>query len=172
MIVGRGGTTALSDLPAAHGLAGTARPQRTIKERRDPRAAPRGHRVTPPGQQTTTVLGGSSGVCSTDPVTVTSLPIASDRQPGCDGRPFHALIVRNIRDHYQLPSREQRLRATGLIPLAEIATRLGVSTATIKNWYHAGLIGGQRYNDKNEVLYNPPGPNPPTPHQGQRLTTR
>ncbi len=89
-----------------------------------------------------------------------------------DGRPFHALIVRNIRDHYQLPSREQRLRATGLIPLAEIATRLGVSTATIKNWYHAGLVGGQRYNDKNEVLYNPPGPNPPTPHQGRRLTTR
>jgi hypothetical protein len=89
-----------------------------------------------------------------------------------DGRPFHALIVRNIRDHYQLPSREQRLRATGLIPLTEIATRLNVSTATIKNWYHAGLIGGQRYNDKNEVLYNPPGPNPPTPHQGQRLTTR
>jgi hypothetical protein len=40
MIVGRGGTTAISDLPAAHGLARTARPQRTIEKRRDPRAAP------------------------------------------------------------------------------------------------------------------------------------
>jgi predicted ATP-dependent endonuclease of OLD family len=40
MIVGRGGTTAVSDLPAGPGLAGTAGPQRTIKERRNPRAAP------------------------------------------------------------------------------------------------------------------------------------
>jgi hypothetical protein len=31
IIVDRGGTTAISDLPAAHGLAGTAGPQRTIK---------------------------------------------------------------------------------------------------------------------------------------------
>jgi hypothetical protein len=82
MIVGRGGTTAVSDLPAVHGLAGTAGPQRTIKQRRDPHAAPRGHRITPPGQQTTTVLGGSSGICRTDPVTVPRLPIASDRHPG------------------------------------------------------------------------------------------
>ncbi len=78
-----------------------------------------------------------------------------------DGLPFHALIVRNIRDHYQLPSREQRLRATGLIPLAEMATQLGVSTSTVKAWHRVGLVGGQRYNDKNEMLYNPPDPNNP-----------
>lgn len=89
-----------------------------------------------------------------------------------DGRPFHALIVRNIRDQYQLRSREQRLRETGLIPLAEMATRLGVATATVKNWHHAGLLSAQRYNDKNEMLYNPPGPNPPTRHQGHRLANR
>ena len=40
MIVDRGGTTVVSDLLAGPGLAGTAGPQRTIKERRDPRAAP------------------------------------------------------------------------------------------------------------------------------------
>ena len=67
-----------------------------------------------------------------------------------DGRPFHALIVRNIRDQYQLPSREQRLRDTGLIPLTEMATRLGVSPSTIKTWHRTGLVSGQRYNDKNE----------------------
>jgi DNA invertase Pin-like site-specific DNA recombinase len=89
-----------------------------------------------------------------------------------NGRPFHALIVRNIRDQYQLRSREQRLRDLGLIPLTEMAARLGVATATVKNWHRAGLVSGQRYNDKNEMLYNPPGPNPPTPHQGQRLTSR
>ena len=35
--------------PAAHGLAGTAGPQRKIEERRDPGASPRGCRVTPSG---------------------------------------------------------------------------------------------------------------------------
>jgi hypothetical protein len=81
MIVGRGGTTVVSDLPAAHGLAGTAGPQRTIEERGDPGAPSRGHRVTSPGEQAASVLGGSGGVRSTDPVTVPSLPTASDRHP-------------------------------------------------------------------------------------------
>jgi hypothetical protein len=87
-------------------------------------------------------------------------------------RPFHALIVRNIRDNYQLRPREQRLRDQGLVPLTEMAALLGVSTSTVKTWYHAGLVSGQRYNDKGEVLYHPPGPNPPTPHRGRRHTSR
>jgi RNA polymerase primary sigma factor len=41
-----------------------------------------------------------------------------------------------------LPSDRSVRRATGLIPLAEIATRLGVSTSTIKNWYHATYATG------------------------------
>ena len=45
-------------------------------------------------------------------------------------RPFHALIIRNIRDTYQLRPREDRLRDQGLIPLHEIATLLAVSTST------------------------------------------
>jgi putative transposase len=57
MIVDRGGTTAVSDLSTAHSLAGTAGPQRTIKQRGNPRASARGRRVTPPGQQTPTVVG-------------------------------------------------------------------------------------------------------------------
>ncbi len=89
-----------------------------------------------------------------------------------EGRPFHALMVRNIRDQYQLRSREQRLRDTGLIGLSEMAVLLGVSTATVKAWQHAGLVSGQRYNDKHEMLYNPPGPNPPTPHRGRRPSSR
>jgi hypothetical protein len=72
MIVGRGGTTAVSDLPAAHGLAGTAGPQLTIEERGDPRAPPRGRRVTPPGEQTATDLGRPGDVRGTDPLTVPS----------------------------------------------------------------------------------------------------
>jgi DNA invertase Pin-like site-specific DNA recombinase len=83
-------------------------------------------------------------------------------------QPFHRLMIHNIIREYRIPIRHQRLRAAGLIPLAEMATRLNVSTTTVKKWYHAGLVSGQRYNDKGEVLYNPPGTDPPTPHRGRR----
>ena len=79
-----------------------------------------------------------------------------------EGRPFTATMVQRVIRTYQLRSRRQRLLAAGLIPLGEMAALLGVSTATVKDWYHAGIVSGQRYNDKGEVLYNPPDPgNPP-----------
>ena len=78
-----------------------------------------------------------------------------------------------IRDHYQLRNREQRLHDQGLLTLHEMAGRLGVSTSTVKKWLHTGIVSGQCYNDKGQVLYDPPGPNPPTPHHGlPRLTDR
>ena len=89
-----------------------------------------------------------------------------------EGRPFHRLTVRNIRDDYRLRSREQRLRDAGMLTLAEIAGLLGVSTGTIKAWHHAGLITGHPYNDKSQCLYPPPGPNPPTRTQGRKLSKR
>jgi len=88
-----------------------------------------------------------------------------------EGRPFTATMVQRVIRTYQLRSRRQRLTATGLIPLTQMAERLGVSTATVKDWYHAGIVSGQRYNDKGEVLYAPPGPNPPALHQGRRHDT-
>ena len=90
-----------------------------------------------------------------------------------EGRPFHTLIVRNIRDEYGLRSREQRLRDTGMLTLEEMADQLSVSTSTVKAWRYAGLVSGQCYNDKGETLYHPPGPNPPAPHPGPpRLSDR
>jgi len=89
-----------------------------------------------------------------------------------EGRTYNRLMVRNIRDTYQLRSRHQRLRDAGLLTLHETAAALGVSAGTVKIWYHAGIVSGQRYNDKGEVLYHPPGPNPPAPHQGIPLHTR
>jgi hypothetical protein len=90
-----------------------------------------------------------------------------------EGRPFHRLIVRNIRDEYRLRSRQQRLRDTGMLTLEEIAGQLSVSTSTVKAWRHAGLVSGQCYNDKGEMLYHPPGPNPPAPNPGcPRLSDR
>ena len=89
-----------------------------------------------------------------------------------EGRPFHRLMVRNIRDEYGLRSREQRLRDAGMLTLAQTAGLLGVSTGTVKAWHHAGLITGHPYNDKGQCLYPPPGPNPPTRTQGRKLSKR
>ena len=92
-------------------------------------------------------------------------------QPNGEGRQFTPTMVERVIRTYQLPSRRQRLLDTGLIPLSQMAQLLGVSTGTVKIWYHAGIVSGQRYNDKGEVLYHPPGPNPPARHQGRRHDT-
>jgi DNA invertase Pin-like site-specific DNA recombinase len=88
-----------------------------------------------------------------------------------EGRQFTPTMVQRVIRTYQLRSRRQRLLDSGLIPLSQMADALGVSTDTVKIWYHAGIVSGQRYNDKGEVLYDPPGPNPPTLHQGRRHDT-
>jgi DNA invertase Pin-like site-specific DNA recombinase len=88
-----------------------------------------------------------------------------------EGRQFTPTMVERVIRTYQLRSRRQRLLGAGLIPLTQMADALGVSTGTVKIWYHAGIVTGQRYNDKGEVLYHPPGPNPPTRHQGRRHDT-
>jgi len=78
------------------------------------------------------------------------------------GETFHRHIIDNIIRSYRIPTRRQRLRATGLITLAEIAADLGVSHNTIHNWRRAGIVSAHRYNDKGEYLYDPPNPdNPP-----------
>ena len=89
-----------------------------------------------------------------------------------EGRPFHRLIIRNIRDEYGLRSREQRLRDAGMLTLTQMAGRLGMPARTVKIWHHAGLITGHPYNDKGQCLYPPPGPNPPTRAQGRKLSER
>ena len=92
--------------------------------------------------------------------------------PNGEGRPFNPTMVQRVIRTYQLPSRRQRLLDAGLIPLSQMAQLLGVPAGTVKIWYHAGIVSGQRYNDKGEVLYHPPGPNPPTRHQGRRHDTQ
>jgi len=91
--------------------------------------------------------------------------------PNGQGRPFTPTMVERVIRTYQLRSRRQRLLDNGLIPLTQMADALGVSTGTVKIWYHAGIVSGQRYNDKGQVLYDPPGPNPPARHQGRRHDT-
>ena len=47
-----------------------------------------------------------------------------------EGRPFHRLMVRRIRDAYDLKSRYDRLRDAGMLTLAEIAAVLDVPEGT------------------------------------------
>ncbi|MFJ8391029.1 recombinase family protein [Streptomyces sp. NPDC094438] len=89
-----------------------------------------------------------------------------------EGTAFHRLMVRNIRDAYGLRSRFDRLRAKGLLTLDEISEQLGTTPATVKHWRLAGVLDAVRYDDKGQCLYPPPGPNPPRPHRGRRLSRR
>ncbi len=86
------------------------------------------------------------------------------------GEPFHQRMLDQIIRAYRLPSRRSRLRATGMLTLAEIAAAHGVANNTIKAWRRTGIVTGTRYNDKGEFLYHPPDPdNPPNrPKIGRR----
>ena len=86
------------------------------------------------------------------------------------GEPFHQRMLDQIIRAYRLRSRRSRLRATGMLTLAETAAAHGVHPHTIKAWRRAGIVGAQRYNDKGEYLYDPPDPaSPPNrPKIGRR----
>ena len=83
------------------------------------------------------------------------------------GALFSPLRVQGIRRDYNLKSRCDRLRARGLLTVDEMATRLAVSTTTIKKWREIGLLSGHAYNDRRCYLYEPPD-NPPTKQQGRK----
>ena len=91
------------------------------------------------------------------------------RQSGW-GKPFHTIMLTRLEKDYGLRSRYDRLRAAGMLTLAEIAARLGVSTATVKVWRRGGLLKAHVYNDKLGCLYEPPGADAPKPHRGKRLS--
>jgi DNA invertase Pin-like site-specific DNA recombinase len=78
------------------------------------------------------------------------------------GEPFHRGIVDDVVRAYRLRTRRQRLREAGMLTLAEAAEAFGVAPHTVKAWRRAGIVGGRRYNEKGEYLYDRPDPdNPP-----------
>ena len=88
------------------------------------------------------------------------------------GLPFTRARLHDLRIRHRLKSRYQRLRDRGLWTLTEMAEHLKVHPSTVRSWYVAGLLtaypcGGPR----SRHLYEPPGPNPPRPHQGQKLAS-
>jgi DNA invertase Pin-like site-specific DNA recombinase len=91
-----------------------------------------------------------------------------------EGKPFTGRIVLELRRSHHLPSHADRLRARGLLTLAETASRLGVHTSTIKAWRRAGLLTAHQANDKNIPLFDPPDPADPrlAKRQGSKLARR
>ncbi len=83
------------------------------------------------------------------------------------GQPLHARLIRQIGKAYHLRSHTQRLRDEGLLTLNDIAHHLGVGPSTVKTWRDAGLLTGRRANDKNEYLYQLPGPDLARPRRGR-----
>jgi hypothetical protein len=81
------------------------------------------------------------------------------------GKAVNPMMVARVRDHYHLKSRNDRLRERGLLTLMEVARALDISIATAKQWRHAGLLSAHADNDKNQYLYEPPGPGAPVRHK-------
>lgn len=88
------------------------------------------------------------------------------------GKRFHRLIVRRIRTVYGLKSRYRRLRAQGLLTIPEMARLLHVCQTTVKLWRRAGLLKAHRYDEKDQYLFERPGPGAPVKHQHQDKTKR
>ena len=88
------------------------------------------------------------------------------------GKPFRGRMIARLTIEYGLKSRFDRLRAKGMLTLEETAERLDICTSQVKLWRAAGLLRGHRCNDKNEYLYENPGPHPPRKARGVRLSKR
>jgi hypothetical protein len=76
-------------------------------------------------------------------------------------KPFHPMRVYFLRTAYGLQSRFERLRERGMLTLAEMAALLGVKPLTVRVWRRRGLLRAHTYSDRNDYLYEPPGPDAP-----------
>lgn len=99
-----------------------------------------------------------------------------------DGADLHRLMLRNIRLAYDLKSRYERLRESGYLNTQELAAKLGLAVATVKDWRSKGWLQAVAYDDKPHDLYAPPDGNAPvkfkwksgyyakpTPHQPEEV---
>ena len=78
-----------------------------------------------------------------------------------DGLPLTSTAVGYVRKAYGLKRRFERLREREMLTMAEIAKTCGVSTNTISDWRRKGRIRAHAVNDRNQFLFEDPGPNLP-----------
>jgi hypothetical protein len=81
---------------------------------------------------------------------------------------FNARMIRSLSTSHKLPSRNERLRAKGLLTARQIAELIESKPLLVDYWREAGLLNGIRLNDKNEYLYE--HPNADTIQQIKRRT--
>lgn len=89
-----------------------------------------------------------------------------------EGLAFSRRIVLRLRRDHGLTPCLDRLRASGMVTLAQMARRLRVSTSTVKVWADAGLLRAQRYNDKGQRVYATLDGAAPRKLQGTKLSRR
>ena len=85
------------------------------------------------------------------------------------GKSFHGPMIARIAKDHGLKTRWERLREKGMLTLKEIGKQLGLCTDQVKAWRAAGLLRAHLCNDKDEYLYENPGPNPPRVGRGAKL---
>jgi hypothetical protein len=85
------------------------------------------------------------------------------------GKPFHGPMIARIAKDHGLKTRWERLREREMLTLDEMGRRLGICTDQVKAWRAAGLLRAHLCNDKDEYLYEDPGPNPPRVGRGAKL---
>lgn len=85
------------------------------------------------------------------------------------GLPLTRLAISYIRIKYELKSRFDRLRARGLMTLAEICQKLDISVETVYRHQQLGILRGHSYDGQNRCLYEDPGLN--YRNKGTRLTS-
>lgn len=88
------------------------------------------------------------------------------------GKPFHGRMIARIAKDHGLKTRWKRLRERGMLTLDEMGKHLGICADQVKAWRAVGLLRAHLCNDKNEYLYENPGPNPPRKGKGVRLSRK
>ena len=89
-----------------------------------------------------------------------------------EGKPFSSRVIARLRRDYELLPRYDRLRAKGLLTLEEMSVLLKITPKWVITWRNNGLLRAYAVNDKNEWLYENPGPDAPRKALGVKLAKR
>jgi transposase-like protein len=87
------------------------------------------------------------------------------------GKPFSVPSLTQLCKNRGIASHHERLRAAGMLTLAEIAAQFGVTAQTIKVWQRHEQITGRRIDGRREHLYHPGQTRPPDGRRRTKPTT-
>jgi len=85
---------------------------------------------------------------------------------------FTRLIVRHIRNAYDIPSYVQHLRSNGWLTVPEVAAQMGVHSSTAKRFAVEGVLRAVRADDTGRVLFEPVVGPLPQAQPGKRFRDR